>query len=146
MNQIAAMATSLLKGEVISVRTCFNRFGITNCAREIGRSIERKFGVSVSRVQKDATTQYGTSCYYFEYRLNNTEQNKEGRLKMEEYVREVTQSDFRSVIRRGAKTKHVKEPEPTELKKSISLQTDLFNDLHTHTKQETDSWDRPMDN
>ncbi len=126
MNQIAAMATSLLKGEVISVRTCFNRFGITNCAREVGRSIERKFGVEVSRVQKDTTTQYGTSCYYFEYRLNNTEQNKEGRAKMEEYVREITQQDFKSVVRRGAKTKHVKEPENEPKETGKVVQVDLF--------------------
>lgn len=127
MNQIAAMATSLLKGEVISVRTCFNRFGITNCAREVSRSIEDKFGVEVSRVRIDTTTKYNTPCFYFEYRLNNTERNKEGRAKMEIYVREITQTDFRSVVRRGAKTKNIKDSEPnTEPKTGLPIQTDLF--------------------
>lgn len=124
MNQIAAMAASLLKGEVISVRTCFNRFGITNCAREVSRSIEDKFGVEVSRVRVDTITKYNTPCFYFEYRLNNTEHNKEGRAKMEAYVREITQTDFKSVVRRGAKTKHISEPK-TETPTKV-IQTDLF--------------------
>ena len=112
MNQIAAMAKSLLKGEVLSVMNCFKWFGVTNCAREIGRSIERKFGVEVSRVRKEAESRYKQPVSYFEYRLNRTDHNKEGIAKMEAYVTEIEQAAFNPKVKRGAKTIHVKTYEP----------------------------------
>lgn len=112
MNQIAAMAKSLLKGEVLSVMNCFKWFGVTNCAREIGRSIERKFGVEVSRVNVSSTSRYGQPCNYYQYRLNRTDYNKEGVERMEAYVREIEQSEFKSIVKRGKKKVHVPENEP----------------------------------
>lgn len=127
MNQIAAMAKSLLKGEVLSVMNCFKWFGVTNCAREIGRSIERKFGVEVSRVTKESVSRYKQPVRYTEYRLNRTEYNKDGIEKMEAYVREVEQSDFKSIVKRGRKVIHAKHPEPaTDNTQPKCIQNSLF--------------------
>lgn len=86
MTQIAALATALLKGEVVSIKTAFDMFGCSNAPREIGRSIERKFGVTVSRTPTKFTSRYGKSGVYYKYRLNRTEYNAEGIKKMIEYV------------------------------------------------------------
>lgn len=128
MNQKAAICKSLLKGEVLSIMNGFKWFGCTNIPREIGRSVEREFGVEVSRIQKEGHSRYGQPVHYFEYRLNNTTQNQEGRKKMIAYVSEIEQSEFQSIVKRGAKKKHVKEyesqVEPAHVQKTI--QTDLF--------------------
>lgn len=87
MNSKAALCLALLKGEVVSIRTGFFDLGITNVPREIGRSIERAFGVEVSSVQKEGKTKYKVPCVWYEYRLNHTEYNKPGIEKMKEYVR-----------------------------------------------------------
>ena len=86
MTQIAAIAIALLKGEVISIRTAFDMFGCTNAPREIGRSIERKFGVQVSRTPTKFKPRYGKAGMYYRYRLNRTDYNAEGIQKMTAYV------------------------------------------------------------
>lgn len=86
MNATTAIAKAFLEGKVLTIKTAFRDFGITNLPRECGRLIERKFGVELSRVQKVGKTRYGIRCTWNEYRLPNTDYNKEGRLKMEEYV------------------------------------------------------------
>lgn len=133
MNQKAAICKSLLKGEVLSIMNGFKWFGCTNIPREIGRSVEREFNVEVSRIQKEGNSRYGQPVHYFEYRLNNTEYNKPGRQKMEQYVRDVEQSEFKSIIKRGAKTKHPKsieneQPASTQISKNV-VQTDLFGNV-----------------
>lgn len=127
MNQKAAICKSLLKGEVLSIMNGFKWFGCTNIPREIGRSVEREFHVIVSRVSKDGKSRYGQPVHYTEYRLNNTENNKEGRAKMIAYVSEIEQKEFQSIVKRGAKTKHVKTYAP-EVKDNApaAIQTDLF--------------------
>lgn len=92
MNQIAAISRALLNGEVISIKTAFQMFGCSNAPREIGRSIERKFGVKVSKTPTKFTSKYGKSGVYFQYRLNATDYNKEGIQKMKEYVNKEVQS------------------------------------------------------
>ncbi len=133
MNQIAAMSKALLKGEVLSVMNCFKWFGITNCAREIGRAIERKFGVEVSKLRKESKTRYGGYCSYFEYRLNRTEYNKPGIEKMENYVREIEQSEFKSIVKRGPKTIHVKANNANIVTETKEKQLDLFSLTPTST-------------
>ena len=88
MTQTAAIAMALLKGEVLSIMTGFKLFSCSNLPREISRSIEAKFGVEVSRSRKDFVSQYGQPGYYYEYRLNSTEYNAPGILKMKEYIKE----------------------------------------------------------
>lgn len=86
MTQTAALAYALLKGEIVSIKTAFDMFGMSNCPREIGRSIERKFGVKVSKTSVNFKSRYGKSGTYHQYRLNSTEYNKPGIEKMKEYV------------------------------------------------------------
>ena len=85
MNQTAAIACALLNGEVISIKTAFDQFGCSNAPREIGRSIERKFGIKVSKTPTYFKSRYGRSGVYFRYRLNRTEYNAPGIEKMKEY-------------------------------------------------------------
>lgn len=103
MNQKCALCKSLLRGEVLSIMNGFTWFGITNVPREIGRSIERSFGVRVSRVSKDFTSRYGQSGFYFEYRLNRTEHNIAGILKMEAYVNKIEGKPYSPPVKRGPK-------------------------------------------
>lgn len=145
MNQKAAICKSLLKGEVLSIMNGFKWFGCTNIPREIGRSVEREFGVEVSRVQKDGESRYKQPVHYFEYRLNRTEHNKPGIEKMEEYVRTVEQSEFKSIAKRGPKIIHVKQIETPftgtfEPYKPSFIQTTIF-DLSPVTA----SWDDTID-
>lgn len=84
--QISAMCESLLKGETLDIFKGMKWFGISNTPREIGRSIERKFGVRVDRKKVEFKSRYGMPGYYFEYRLYHTPENKDGILKMAEYV------------------------------------------------------------
>ena len=55
MNQKAAICKALLEGETISILTGFKDFGCTNIPREIGRSVERAFGVVVDDQWKQLT-------------------------------------------------------------------------------------------
>lgn len=86
MNSKAALAKALLKGEVVNIKNGFTHFGITNVPREIGRSIERAFGVEVSRTMREGMSRYKQPCIWCDYRLNKTDYNKEGIQKMIEYV------------------------------------------------------------
>jgi hypothetical protein len=139
MTQKAAIAKSLLKGEVLSIMNGFKWFGCTNLPREIGRQIEREFDVQVSRVRKDGLSRYEQPVSYFEYRLNRTEDNKEGIKKMIAYISEIEQQEFKSIVKRGAKTKHVKT---YDQKITVPSQPDLFS----HTAEEKAAWDLYMDN
>ncbi len=79
MTQIAAIAQSLLKGEVLSIMDGFHKFLCSNLPRELSRSIEKKFGVVITKTPTPFKSKYGQSGRYFKYRLNkDLEQNKEG--------------------------------------------------------------------
>jgi hypothetical protein len=86
MTQIADICKSLLRGEVLTIMSGFTDFGCTNISRELSRSVEQKFGVTVSKTRKDFVSKYGHSGYYFQYRLNKSEHNKEGIEKMKLYL------------------------------------------------------------
>ena len=87
MNATAAICSSLLKGETLTIKTAFDRFGISNLPREIGRSVERKFGVYVSKTRIEGKSRYGVPCSWFQYRLNPLiEDNRIGVQKMLAYV------------------------------------------------------------
>jgi len=88
MNATTALAAAFLQGRVLTIKTAFNEFGITNLPRECGRLIERKFGVKLSRVRKEGESKFGVDCYWFEYRLPQTPYNEEGRIKMLQYIDE----------------------------------------------------------
>lgn len=86
MTAKAALAKALLDGRVLNVKNCFETIGLTNCAREISRMIEKPFGVVVSRTQREGKSRYNQPVVWVDYRLNPTDYNKEGIQKMREYV------------------------------------------------------------
>lgn len=87
MTQTAAIVKSLLNGDVLSIMNGFHLFSCTNLPREISRSVEKKFGVEVSRERIDFKSKYGHAGIYFRYRLNRTDYNKPGIEKMEAYLK-----------------------------------------------------------
>jgi hypothetical protein len=87
-SKTAHIAFALLQGEVITIMDGFKRFLVTNVPREVGRAIERKFDVKLSRTRKDFISTTGQPGMYFEYRLNQTEYNKAGVQRMWTYVNE----------------------------------------------------------
>lgn len=92
MTSKAALCKALLDGRVLNIKNGFDLLGITNIPREIGRSVERSFGVQVSRVQRDGSSRYGQKVVWVDYRLNHTEYNKEGIEKMRAYVKDQVES------------------------------------------------------
>lgn len=86
MTSKGALAQALLKGYVINIDNIHKLTGYTNSGREIGRSIERAFGVKVSRTKKDGVTRFGVYCTWVDYRLNSTPYNKAGIERMIKYV------------------------------------------------------------
>lgn len=88
MTQVAAICHSFLNGETNSIMTAFQRFGCTNLPREVGRSVERKFGVEIHRVPIKFKSRYGHKGEYFRYTLIKTSKNKNGIKKMRDYVKE----------------------------------------------------------
>jgi hypothetical protein len=88
MNATAAISKAFLDGRVLSIKTAFRDFGVTNLPREVSRLIEKRFGVEVSRVPRKGKTRYGISVRWFEYRLPKTPYNEDGIKKMREYVGE----------------------------------------------------------
>jgi len=88
MNAKTALIKSLLAGDVLSIKTCFNTIGLTNLPREVSRMIEKPFGVVVSRTPKAGKSRYGTPITWYEYRLNQTTHNQKGIKEMVKYVLE----------------------------------------------------------
>ena len=86
MNATTAIAKALLEGRVLTIKTAFKEFGVSNLPREVGRAIERKFGVQVAKVKKNGKSRYGVECYWYEYRLPSAPYNKEGIERMQVYV------------------------------------------------------------
>lgn len=87
MNAIAALCQSFLNGDILTIKTAFKEVGVTNLGREVGRSIERKFGVRVSKLRKEGKSRYKVHVSYFEYRLNRDDpENASGIEAMITYV------------------------------------------------------------
>lgn len=85
MNAITALGLAFLRGDVITIKTAFRDYGISNLPREVGRSIERKFGLEITKVKKTGKSRYGVPCYYYQYRLPKTDYNAEGIKKLMKY-------------------------------------------------------------
>lgn len=88
MTQLSAICMSFLRGESNSIMTAFKKFSCTNLPREVGRSVERKFGIKIHRVPIKFTSTYGRKGEYYRYTLLRTSSNKSGIKKMTEYVQE----------------------------------------------------------
>lgn len=88
MTQAASICKALLNGETISIMTGFKDFGCTNVPREIGRSVERKFGVIIDRDRVEFVSRYKQSGSYVKYRLVPSKQSKKALKEMKKYVNE----------------------------------------------------------
>ena len=88
MTQLSAICHSFLKGESNSIMTAFRKFNCTNLPREVGRGIERRFGVKIHRVPVKFKSTYGHVGEFFRYTLIPTSSNKPGMKKMRKYVEE----------------------------------------------------------
>lgn len=86
MNGKAALCQALLLGKVVSIRTGFLNYGITNVPREIGRNVERAFGVKCERIPREGKTRFDVACHWIDYSLKKTDENIDGLLKMANYV------------------------------------------------------------
>lgn len=97
MTSKAALALALLEGRVLNVKNCFTEIGLTNIGREIPRLIEKPFNVEVSRTEKEGKNRFGQVVKYTDYRLNRSEHNLNGIIKMERYVEEHSSRNIQSI-------------------------------------------------
>lgn len=89
MNATAAIAQAFLKGEILTIKTAFKDFGVSNLPREVGRSIEKKFNVRISKFKKDGKSRFDVPIYWYQYRLNRDDpSNAEGIEAMTKYVKD----------------------------------------------------------
>lgn len=88
MTARAALCKHLLDGHTLNIKNCFNLIGLTNCPREISRMVEAPFNVQVSRTRMEGQSRYGQPVNWMDYRLNNTDYNKEGIEAMKKYVKQ----------------------------------------------------------
>lgn len=86
MTAKAALCKALLSGRVVNIKNGVINFGITNIPREIGRSVERSFGVKVSRTPREGKSRYKQHITWVDYRLDKTPYNQDGIKKMMDYV------------------------------------------------------------
>lgn len=87
MNAIAAISQAFLKGEILTIKTAFKDFGVSNLPREVGRAIERKFNLRISKVRRESKSRYGVFVSYYEYRLNRDDPaNEVGISAMTSYI------------------------------------------------------------
>ena len=86
MNAKTALCKALLDDEVLNVKNCFRTIGLTNCAREVSRMVEKPFNVIVSRTPRQGKSKYGSSVTWIDYKLNKTNYNQAGIAKMKEYI------------------------------------------------------------
>jgi hypothetical protein len=87
MTAKAALVKALLNGDVLNVKNCFTKIGLTNCAREISRMVEQPFGATVSRTERSGVSRYGRRVVWVDYRLNSTQYNQEAIKKMKDYIK-----------------------------------------------------------
>ncbi len=93
MTAKAALIKALLEGRVLNIKNGFDLLGITNVPREIGRSVERAFGVEVSRTPREGNSRYGQPVVWVDYYLRKSEHNKPGIKKMIDYLQSQTPSN-----------------------------------------------------
>lgn len=86
MTAKAALCQALLDGFTLNVKNCLDIVGLTNCAREVSRMVEKPFGVKVTRTHRNGKSRYGHNIWWVDYRLKRTRENKRGILRMKLYI------------------------------------------------------------
>lgn len=93
MTAKAALGLFLLEGKVLSLENCFKEIGISNPGREIPRMIEKPFGLDVSRDPVKGRNRHGNPVNFTRYRLNRSERNIQGIVKLKEYIKSEMEID-----------------------------------------------------
>lgn len=99
MNQIASISKALIKGDVLTIMDGFTRFKCSNLPREISRSVEQKFGVTVTRDRVDFFYEEGMPGHFYRYRLNHIDANLPGIEKMKTYIQEHSNRKVKQVTK-----------------------------------------------
>lgn len=89
MTQTGAICQALLNGDVLTIFDGYKRFSCTNLPRELSRSVENKFGVTISKEKVNFKPKFDGAVkvgFYYRYRLNNVSYNEDGIEKMKAYV------------------------------------------------------------
>ena len=103
-SQRAALVKAMLDGQEISVMTAFKMLLMTNASREVNRSIihpETGFGAIVVKKRVDFISTYGKKGYYFTYKLDRSESNKEAIKRMKDYLSSCEIKPMKNVIVNG---------------------------------------------
>jgi len=87
MTAKAALVKALLNGDVLNVKNCFTKIGLTNCSREVSRMVEQPFGATISRTERTGKSRYGRTVVWIDYRLNRTDYNTDAIKKMQDYIK-----------------------------------------------------------
>lgn len=90
-SQKAALVKAMLEGKEISAMNAFEMLLMTNAAREVNRSIihpETGFNAIVQKKRIDFTSTYGKKGFYFTYKLERSEANRQAIEKMKKYLSE----------------------------------------------------------
>lgn len=108
MTQICAICISLLKGDILTIGDGFYKLNCTNLPIELSRSVEKKFGVTISRDKKEFKSKYDEKPgYYFRYRLNRTDANAKGIKRMQEYIQQQTAKNHSPKTEKEVKAKRI---------------------------------------
>jgi hypothetical protein len=84
--KIAYVCRALLAGEVLTIMDGFKRWQISNLPRELSRQIEARFDIIISRDKVEFTTEMGLPGWFYRYRINSNDLNKEGIEQISEYI------------------------------------------------------------
>lgn len=87
MNAKTALIKSFLDGRTVNCANIFILTSFTNCSRECIRMVEKPFGITLTRIERNGKSRYGSPTNWIDYKLYHTPMNKEGIEKMKEYVR-----------------------------------------------------------
>lgn len=109
MTSKAALAQALIKGHVINIKNAFHLFGITNAPREVSRSIEKAFGVTITRTLREGKSRYGQPCVWMDYSLEPTEANAQGITKMINYIHDQKKLPTPKTEKQAKEQKQIKQ-------------------------------------
>ena len=86
MTAKASLCKAFLDGRVVNCANIFVLTSLTNCSRECIRMIEKPFGITLTRTERNGRSRYDSPTNWIDYSLAHTPMNKDGIMKMREYV------------------------------------------------------------
>ena len=86
MNAKTSLCKAFLDGKIVNCANIFILTSFTNCSRECIRMVEKPFGITLTRTERNGKSRYGSPTNWIDYSLAATPMNREGIKKMREYV------------------------------------------------------------